>query len=198
MVCLGMKKKNRWLLSGRWRVEWKEGTKFFVFNTSPPISSEASNLVIFFLSSILYCPDFSFSTLLLQMSNENDEENQKLGEAKINPKSSVEIIANWYNALLQQASVYGIASGYFISASLLSIIKKWAVMKFPYLFIEHGQLDLLTMWRFLPAAIIFYLPSSPTVSSSTPILTPSLSFVLSFQSSLRQERPSSYASLGPL
>ncbi|KAM7254663.1 hypothetical protein ACFE04_019904 [Oxalis oulophora] len=85
----------------------------------------------------------------------------------------------WYNTLIQHASVYGIAAGYCISASLLSIINKWAVMKFPYpgaltalqyftsvagvvlcgqfKVLEHDRLDLLTMWRFLPAAIIFYL-----------------------------------------
>lgn len=85
----------------------------------------------------------------------------------------------WYSCLLQQASIYGIAAGYCISASLLSIINKWAVMKFPYpgaltalqyftsaagvlicgwfKFIEHDSLELVTMWRFLPAAIIFYL-----------------------------------------
>lgn len=113
------------------------------------------------------------------MSGENDEESPKLGEAQINPESIVDIPANWYNVILQQASVSGIAAGYCISASLLSIINKWAVMKFPYpgaltalqyftsafgvlvcgwlKFIEHDRLDLLTMWRFLPAAIIFYL-----------------------------------------
>ncbi|KAL1193199.1 GDP-mannose transporter GONST3 [Cardamine amara subsp. amara] len=40
--------------------------------------------------------------------------------------------AHWYNDLFHQVSVYGIASGYCISASLLSIINKWAIMKFPY------------------------------------------------------------------
>ncbi|KAL6176217.1 hypothetical protein ACLB2K_052852 [Fragaria x ananassa] len=86
---------------------------------------------------------------------------------------------NWYSILLQHISVYGIAAGYCLSASLLSIINKWAVVKFPYpgaltalqyftsavgvllcgwfKFIEYDSLDLLTMWRFLPAAIIFYL-----------------------------------------
>lgn len=86
---------------------------------------------------------------------------------------------SWYTSLLQQASVYGIAAGYCISASLLSIINKWAIMKFPYpgaltalqyftsafgvlicgwlKLLEHDKLDALTMWRFLPAAIIFYL-----------------------------------------
>ncbi|XP_076944961.1 GDP-mannose transporter GONST3-like [Bidens hawaiensis] len=85
----------------------------------------------------------------------------------------------WYSGLLHQVSVYGIAAGYCLSASLLSIINKWAVMKFPYpgaltalqyftsaagvlLFgrfnlLQHDPLDLLTMWRFLPAAVIFYL-----------------------------------------
>ncbi|KAK6121982.1 hypothetical protein DH2020_044284 [Rehmannia glutinosa] len=88
-------------------------------------------------------------------------------------------LSSWYSSLLQQASVYGIAAGYCLSASLLSIINKWAVMKFPYpgaltalqyftsvlgvvvcgwlKLVEHDKLDLLTMWRFLPAAIIFYL-----------------------------------------
>ncbi|CAL9039701.1 unnamed protein product [Musa banksii] len=82
-------------------------------------------------------------------------------------------------SLRQQASVYGVAAGYCISASLLSIINKWAVMKFPYpgaltalqyftsafgvllcgwlKLVDHDRLELVTMWRFLPAAIIFYL-----------------------------------------
>ncbi|KAE8694749.1 GDP-mannose transporter GONST3 [Hibiscus syriacus] len=85
----------------------------------------------------------------------------------------------WYSCVLKQVSVYGVAAGYCISASLLSIINKWAIMKFPYpgaltalqyltsaagvlicgwfKVIEHDRLDLLTMWRFLPAAVIFYL-----------------------------------------
>jgi len=88
----------------------------------------------------------------------------------------------WHDTVVswaQQASVYGIAAGYCISASLLSIINKWAVMKFPYpgaltalqyftsafgvllcgwlKLVEHDRLELLTMWRFLPAAVIFYL-----------------------------------------
>lgn len=83
-----------------------------------------------------------------------------------------------YSALLHQASVYGVATGYCISASLLTIINKWAIMTFPYPgaltalqyftsvvgvllcgqfnLIEHDPLNLVTMWRFLPAAIIFY------------------------------------------
>ncbi|KAJ6812531.1 GDP-mannose transporter GONST3-like [Iris pallida] len=88
----------------------------------------------------------------------------------------------WHDVLvrlMEHASVYGIAVGYCISASLLSIINKWAVMKFPYpgaltalqyftsafsvllcgwlKVLEHDRLELLTMWRFLPAAVIFYL-----------------------------------------
>ncbi|KAL3834633.1 hypothetical protein ACJIZ3_009369 [Penstemon smallii] len=95
-----------------------------------------------------------------------------------NPKDE-NTLSSWYSSFLQQASVYGIAAGYCLSASLLSIINKWAVMKFPYpgaltalqyftstagvlicgwlKLVEHDKLDLLTMWRFLPAAIIFYL-----------------------------------------
>ncbi|KAJ8747281.1 hypothetical protein K2173_013107 [Erythroxylum novogranatense] len=105
----------------------------------------------------------------------NDEENPKVTEDQI----CNEIKATWYSGLLQQSSIFGVASGYCISAGLLSIINKWAVMKFPYpgaltalqyftsaagvficgwlKFLEHDSLDLLTMWRFLPAAIMFYL-----------------------------------------
>ncbi|XP_031476979.1 GDP-mannose transporter GONST3 [Nymphaea colorata] len=83
-----------------------------------------------------------------------------------------------FKKLLEQASIYGIAAGYCLSASLLSIINKWAVMKFPYpgaltalqyftsalgvlvcgwlKVIEHDPLNLYTMWKFLPAAMIFY------------------------------------------
>ncbi|EOY16316.1 Golgi nucleotide sugar transporter 3 isoform 1 [Theobroma cacao] len=95
------------------------------------------------------------------------------------PALSSKAQVTWYSSLLKQVSVYGIAAGYCISASLLSIINKWAVMKFPYpgaltalqyltsaagvflcgrlKVIEHDPLNLLTMWRFLPAATIFYL-----------------------------------------
>uniref|UniRef100_A0A0E0KAI5 Sugar phosphate transporter domain-containing protein n=1 Tax=Oryza punctata TaxID=4537 RepID=A0A0E0KAI5_ORYPU len=87
--------------------------------------------------------------------------------------------SNTFNILLQQASVYGVAAGYCLSASLLSIINKWAVMKFPYpgaltalqyftsvvgvllcgqlKLIEHDGLNLRTMWKFLPAAVMFYI-----------------------------------------
>ncbi|KAL6312393.1 hypothetical protein AAG906_039305 [Vitis piasezkii] len=111
----------------------------------------------------------------------NDEENPKVRASQKGPEnpSSSEIQATWYSGFLQQASIYGIAAGYCISASLLSIINKWAVMKFPYpgaltalqyftsaagvvicgwfKIIEHDPLDRSTMWRFLPAAVIFYL-----------------------------------------
>jgi drug/metabolite transporter (DMT)-like permease len=87
--------------------------------------------------------------------------------------------SNTLNTLLQQASVYGVVAGYCLSASLLSIINKWAVMKFPYpgaltalqyftsvagvllcgqlKLIEHDGLNLRTMWKFLPAAVMFYI-----------------------------------------
>ncbi|KAL2540070.1 GDP-mannose transporter GONST3 [Abeliophyllum distichum] len=109
-------------------------------------------------------------------------ENPRNGDASKDsdiPSASAEPQSTLYDSLLQQASVYGIAAGYCISASLLSIINKWAVMKFPYpgaltalqyltsaagvlicgwlKLIEHDKLELLTMWRFLPAAIIFYV-----------------------------------------
>ncbi|CAA3005770.1 GDP-mannose transporter GONST3-like [Olea europaea subsp. europaea] len=112
----------------------------------------------------------------------NDVENPKDGNAtKVLdvPSISSEPQSTWYSSLLQHVSIYGIAAGYCISASLLSIINKWAVMRFPYpgaltalqyltsaagvlicgwlKIIEHDKLDLVTMWRFLPAAIIFYL-----------------------------------------
>ncbi|XP_058734533.1 GDP-mannose transporter GONST3-like [Vicia villosa] len=89
------------------------------------------------------------------------------------------VVGNWYSSIVHQVSVYGVAAGYCLSASLLSIINKWAVMKFPYpgaltalqyftsaagvflcgwlKLVEHDKLDLITMWRFLPAAVIFYL-----------------------------------------
>ncbi|KAJ8773671.1 hypothetical protein K2173_005917 [Erythroxylum novogranatense] len=105
----------------------------------------------------------------------NDEENPKATD----DQKRNEIQATWYNGLLHQTPIFVVVSGYCISAGLLSIINKWAVMKFPYpgaltalqyftsaagvficgwlKFVEHDALDLLTMWRFLPAAIMFYL-----------------------------------------
>ncbi|KAF3519127.1 hypothetical protein DY000_02064065 [Brassica cretica] len=102
----------------------------------------------------------------------NDEENA-------NPITTDPKHETWRALLLRQASVYGVAAGYCISASLLSIINKWAITKFPYPgaltalqyltsfagvvlssqlgLVEHDPLTLSTMWRFLPAAMIFYL-----------------------------------------
>lgn len=107
----------------------------------------------------------------LKMSSSNDE-------TELNPQPE----SRWQqilNTLLHQASVYGVAAGYCLSASLLSIINKWAVMKFPYpgaltalqyltsvagvllcgqlRIIEHDSLNLRTMWKFLPAAVMFYI-----------------------------------------
>ncbi|KAH0659403.1 hypothetical protein KY289_028151 [Solanum tuberosum] len=112
----------------------------------------------------------------------NDAEDPEGGDARTSLDASSRSSSHqpsWYSSLLEQASVYGIASGYCLSASLLSIINKWAIMKFPYpgaltalqyftsaagvlmcgwlKLIEPDKLDLRTMWRFLPAAIIFYL-----------------------------------------
>ncbi|KAK6914059.1 Sugar phosphate transporter domain [Dillenia turbinata] len=111
-----------------------------------------------------------------------DVENQKIDEQheiQVASSAPTEIQETLYNRILQQVSLYSIAAGYCISASLLSIINKWAVMKFPYpgaltalqyftsaagvvifgwfKLIEHDRLDILILWRFLPAAIIFYL-----------------------------------------
>ncbi|XP_010428688.1 PREDICTED: GDP-mannose transporter GONST3-like isoform X1 [Camelina sativa] len=108
----------------------------------------------------------------------NDEEIEtSIIEVKIAPEPPIQ--ETWSSVFLRQASVYGVAAGYCLSASLLSIINKWAIMKFPYpgaltamqyftsaagvllcaqmKLIEHDSLNLLTMWRFLPAAMIFYL-----------------------------------------
>ncbi|XP_070671370.1 GDP-mannose transporter GONST3-like isoform X1 [Malus domestica] len=120
-----------------------------------------------------------------KMSNKNGVENPQVGQGRqaqggsSAPTLFGNIQPNWYSVIFQQISVYGIAAGYCLSASLLSIINKWAVVKFPYpgaltalqyftsamgvlvcgwlKLLEHDSLDLLTMWRFLPAAIIFYL-----------------------------------------
>ncbi|KAL5977856.1 GDP-mannose transporter gonst3 [Asimina triloba] len=115
------------------------------------------------------------------MSKNVDETGGDVGKTT-DAAVSAEVKAGWNDAIsifLQQASVYGIAAGYCISASLLSIINKWAVMKFPYpgaltalqyftsafgvllcgwlKLVEHDPLNGWTMWNFLPAAIIFYL-----------------------------------------
>ena len=64
-----------------------------------------------------------------------DLENPKSTEVNKNVdatgSSGTEVRVTWYGFLMQQASVYGVAAGYCLSASLLSIINKWAVMKFP-------------------------------------------------------------------
>lgn len=118
------------------------------------------------------------------MSNVNGstKDNNTLSSGGVPSSSTSKIEASWRETvanLANRASVYGIAAGYCISASLLSIINKWAVMKFPYpgaltalqyltsvlgvLFcgwlkvLDHDRLNLLTMWKFLPAAVIFYL-----------------------------------------
>ncbi|KAK7349942.1 hypothetical protein VNO77_07862 [Canavalia gladiata] len=121
------------------------------------------------------------------MSKDNDVENPTTNNnpsVQKGPNLNVNVNVNdgegkWYTSFMHHISVYGIAAGYCLSASLLSIINKWAVMKFPYpgaltalqyftsaagVFIcgrlkllDHDSLELLTMWRFLPAAIIFYL-----------------------------------------
>ncbi|KAL5223037.1 hypothetical protein ABZP36_027750 [Zizania latifolia] len=102
--------------------------------------------------------------------------------ASVDDSSAVQKTGVWSSTVsivLQQASVYGVAAGYCLSASLLSIINKWAIMKFPYpgaltalqyftsvagvllcgqlKLIEHDGLDLRTMWKFLPAAVMFYI-----------------------------------------
>ncbi|XP_061336643.1 GDP-mannose transporter GONST3 [Gastrolobium bilobum] len=118
------------------------------------------------------------------MSKDNDVENPNNNPNVVQKGLNLNLNLNdsdgtWYTSIKQQISVYGVAGGYCLSASLLSIINKWAVMKFPYpgaltalqyftsaagvflcgklKFIEHDSLHLFTMWRFLPAAIIFYL-----------------------------------------
>lgn len=135
------------------------------------------------MTLLAYCSLSVKSDLMLEIPQmSNDEENRNCSETKENSITVLpfsEIQPSWYDALLQQVSIYGIAAGYCLSASLLSIINKWAVMKFPYpgaltalqyftsaagvllcgklKILEHDSVDLRTMWRFLPAAMIFYL-----------------------------------------
>ncbi|KAK1576479.1 hypothetical protein Q3G72_014259 [Acer saccharum] len=64
-----------------------------------------------------------------------DEENPTVVKTTHGSEASApssEIQVTWYGSLLQQALVYGLAARYCLSASLLSIINKWTVMKFPY------------------------------------------------------------------
>ncbi|KAL6350145.1 hypothetical protein AAG906_004083 [Vitis piasezkii] len=99
-----------------------------------------------------------------------DEENPKAVEPRKGSEtlsSSTQNPATCCKALLRRASIYGVALGYCISASLLSIINKWAVMRFPYpgaltalqyfTIKYHGGLHGHTLWRFFPAAILFYI-----------------------------------------
>ncbi|KAJ3673604.1 hypothetical protein LUZ60_005596 [Juncus effusus] len=106
--------------------------------------------------------------------NQNPDPNSSQPDQ--NPRNQIQ---ETISQLLAQLSIYGVAIGYCLSASLLSIINKWAVMKFPYpgaltalqyltsvfgviicgqlRMIEHDPLTLKTMWKFLPAAIMFYV-----------------------------------------
>ncbi|KAJ8559723.1 hypothetical protein K7X08_003781 [Anisodus acutangulus] len=80
----------------------------------------------------------------------NDVEDPKGGDARTSLDSSSPSPSHqpsWYSGLLEQASVY--AFMYFTSAAGV-LICGWLKL------IEHDKLDLLTVWRFLPAAI-FYL-----------------------------------------
>ncbi|KAJ0981957.1 hypothetical protein J5N97_010212 [Dioscorea zingiberensis] len=119
---------------------------------------------------------------VIEMSNNSDTANNETSSNKSNLPTVRKVEGNWNDILVslaKQASVYGVAAGYCISASLLSIINKWAVMKFPYpgaltalqyftstfgvllcgslKIVDHDPLDIKTMWKFLPAAVIFYL-----------------------------------------
>eukprot|EP00250_Pteridium_aquilinum_P010350 c19323_g1_i1 orf=152-1225(-) len=101
--------------------------------------------------------------------------------AKSNEESNVKG-SRWMEKVtfwLSGASVFGIAAGYCLAASLLSIINKWAIMKFPFPglltalqyfvsaagvfllgklgFLQHDKLDPKIMLKFLPAAFLFYL-----------------------------------------
>ncbi|WOL14465.1 hypothetical protein Cni_G23245 [Canna indica] len=116
------------------------------------------------------------------MAVDNETSKVNVPSTRTEISSTSASVSTWKDTLIgfaQQASVYGVAAGYCLSASLLSIINKWAIMKFPYpgaltalqyftsalgvllcgwlKFVEHDRLDLITMWKFLPAAIIFYL-----------------------------------------
>ncbi|XP_009419536.2 GDP-mannose transporter GONST3 [Musa acuminata AAA Group] len=116
------------------------------------------------------------------MSNDSEAPKNNASGSDNNLDSTSRYVFTWNGTLkilAHQASVYGVAAGYCISASLLSIINKWAVMEFPYpgaltalqyltsvlgvllcgwlKLVEHDSLNLKTMWRFLPAAFMFYV-----------------------------------------
>ncbi|KAH0470084.1 hypothetical protein IEQ34_001642 [Dendrobium chrysotoxum] len=120
--------------------------------------------------------DFMFNDNgITKSSNHTNSVGNSSSSASKNDISWSETLAN----ILHHASIYGIAAGYCISAPLLSIINKWAVMKFPYpgaltalqyltsalgvlicgyiKVLDYDRLDLITMWKFSPAALIFYL-----------------------------------------
>eukprot|EP01018_Ginkgo_biloba_P037571 Gb_25909 [translate_table: standard] len=125
-------------------------------------------------------PSMSEVPYSVMSSNIQEAEWGKNGER--NSTALKELRQPWLaatRAFVQEVSVYGIVAGYCLSASLLSIINKWAIMKFPFpgslmalqyfssvagvlvlgrlKVLEHDKLDLQTMWRFLPAAMVFYL-----------------------------------------
>lgn len=108
----------------------------------------------------------------------NDEENPKPSESPLKGSETLSFSC-CCSALFREASIYGAILGYCISASFLCIVNKWAVMKFPYpgaltalqystsvagvliggwlKVIDHGGLHRHTLWRFLPAAGVFYV-----------------------------------------
>ena len=70
---------------------------------------------------------------MLQMSNLSDPSKEDTSSPEGSGTTQrTGAWSNTLNTLMQQASVYGVAAGYCLSASLLCIIDKWAVMKFPY------------------------------------------------------------------
>lgn len=102
--------------------------------------------------------------------------------AEVPANSAVKQEKTWTEALAYQVGdvrVFLIAFGYCLSASLLSIINKWAIVEFPYpgsltalqyitsaggvlllgafKVLDHDPLSLATMWKFLPAAICYYM-----------------------------------------
>jgi drug/metabolite transporter (DMT)-like permease len=112
----------------------------------------------------------------MQMTNSSSSNEMEMGGHSHEVSKSWEgRVAGWWKEL----SVFGIAIGYCLSAALLSIINKWAITVFPfpgaltalqyatsagavYLLgrfsvLQHEDLNLRTLWRFLPAAICFYL-----------------------------------------
>ncbi|KAM3279577.1 hypothetical protein ACQJBY_046756 [Aegilops geniculata] len=107
------------------------------------------------------------------------------------------------STLVQQAYFCGLVVGYFLSASLVSIINKWALMKFSYpgaltalqyltsvtgvllcgqlKLIEHDGLKLRTMWKFLPVAVMFYIS---TFSNRELLLHANVDTLIAFRSAV--------------